>query len=307
LARRCHEKSASPLVALALARYRLGMAKHIGLLMGHDTALGDALMARLGREPGIVAEPVAIGGVSERPIGRWDVIVDRFSGSVPHYRHLLKSAALAGTAVINDPFWPDDRFLALSLAARLGIAVPRAVMLPQHSYGPDVRHDASLGNLEHPLRWQTIVDYVKLPATLRYVDGSLALGSSIHDMAGLWEAFNRSGQRVTMLQQHITNARQVTVICIDFEDVIGGEELTPPLLEQTRRLSRALGYQLNAMTWALADGAGWLVDPADPQPEVVPADGHFEQIVESLALTTMRTARSTNRTLEAYHERLFAL
>jgi hypothetical protein len=56
--------------------------------------------------------------------------------------------------VINDPFWwsADDKFFGYSLAARLGVAVPRTVLLPQKDYIPAIDKNRSLRNLEFPAR-----------------------------------------------------------------------------------------------------------------------------------------------------------
>ncbi len=80
---------------------------------------------------------VALPSASESP---YRVLVDRISQEVKHYRFYLKAAALAGTFVINDPFWwsADDKFFGYSLAARLGVAVPRTAMLPQKDYIPAI-------------------------------------------------------------------------------------------------------------------------------------------------------------------------
>ena len=53
---------------------------------------------------------------------RYRVIVDRISHDIPFYRAYLKNAALAGTTVINNPFWwsADDKFFNYALATRLG-------------------------------------------------------------------------------------------------------------------------------------------------------------------------------------------
>ena len=45
----------------------------------------------------------------------------------------LKHAVLEGTYVINNPFWwtADDKFFNYSVAAKLGVAMPKTVLLPQ--------------------------------------------------------------------------------------------------------------------------------------------------------------------------------
>ena len=274
------------------------MAKVIGLLHGHDTALTDALAARLSAEAALRVEPITIGAASEHLIVPWDVIVDRFSHRVPHYRCFLKAAALAGSTVINDPFQDDDRFFALSLARRLGAPAARAVLLPQHSYGPHVDHQRSLGNLEHPLRWRTLAHYVRLPALLRPIDAPLGEGTRIDDLDGLWRAFNTTRQRVTMLQQHVEAWTQVEVICVDFDYVlVRGAALPARCIDISRRVSRALQRPLNVLTWALDDqGQATLIDASDPFAAIEP----FADLVDVLSAAVVRAARSDSHTRDAY-------
>ena len=101
------------------------MAERIGILVGWEQSMPQAFIERCNKVPGIHAEIAKIGGTPERFESPYRVLVDRISQEVKHYRFYLKAAALAGTFVINDPFWwsADDKFFGYSLAARLGIAV----------------------------------------------------------------------------------------------------------------------------------------------------------------------------------------
>ncbi len=97
----------------------------------------------------------------------YDLVIDRISHEVPFYRATLKRMALEGTIIINNPFWwsADDKFFNYSLARKLGVAVPKTVLLPQKDYMTGIVSE-SLRNLEFPLDWQGIVDYVGFPAFL---------------------------------------------------------------------------------------------------------------------------------------------
>src|ERR1700727_212701 len=87
---------------------------------------------------GIRAEFVCVGGVHMAQPSGYAVIVDRISHDMPFYRAFLKNAVLTGTQVINNPFWwsADDKFFNYSLAAKLGVAVPRTVLLPHKDFPP---------------------------------------------------------------------------------------------------------------------------------------------------------------------------
>ena len=91
---------------------------------------------------------------------------------MPFYRAFLKNAALTGTQIINNPFWwsADDKFFNYALAHKLGVAVPKTVLLPHKKFPPQI-NERSLRNLQFPLDWDGIFDYVGFPAFLKPHDG----------------------------------------------------------------------------------------------------------------------------------------
>src|ERR1700693_4126442 len=134
------------------------MAK-VGLLCGREFSFPPAFLARvneLGKKDGVTAELCKLGGTRVGEPPAYKVIVDRLSHEVEYYRGYLKHAALQGTYVTNNPFWwtADDKFFNYSVAAKLGIAIPKTVLLPQKSYPSDVDINAeSLHNLTYPIDW----------------------------------------------------------------------------------------------------------------------------------------------------------
>src|SRR5207253_8816260 len=144
--------------------------KRVGILVGREKTFPDALIDS-SNERGkgeSVAEFIKLGGIRHGSAPQSDLVIDRISHEVPFYRATLKRMALDGTVIINNPFWwsADDKFFNYSLARKLGVAVPRTVLLPQKDYIPAIVSE-SLRNLEFPLDWQGIVDYVGLPAILK--------------------------------------------------------------------------------------------------------------------------------------------
>ena len=113
------------------------------------------------------------------------VIVDRISHEVEYYRAFLKHAVLEGTYVINNPFWwtADDKFFNYSVAKRIGVAVPKTVVLPQKSYPADIDLTAeSLQNLGYPIEWDALLDFVGRPAILKpYSGGGWKHVYKVHD------------------------------------------------------------------------------------------------------------------------------
>jgi glutathione synthase/RimK-type ligase-like ATP-grasp enzyme len=145
----------------------------IGLLCGREFSFPPAFIDRvnaLGRADGVSAELVTLGGTAMLEPSRYAVIVDRISHEVEYYRGFVKHAALQGTHVINNPFWwtADDKFFNYAVAAKLGIAIPRTVLLPQKGYPADVDLTSeSLRNLQYPIDWEALLDYVGRPAILQ--------------------------------------------------------------------------------------------------------------------------------------------
>src|SRR5205823_9456883 len=146
----------------------------IGIIFGMENTFPGAFVERVNSMnlPDVKAEFIQIGGVKMADPSPYAVIVDRISHDIPFYRAYLKNAVLGGTVVINNPFWwsADDKFFNYALAAKLGVAVPPTVLLP-HKQLPPGTTDRSMRNLEYPLDWQGIFDYVGFPAFLKPHDG----------------------------------------------------------------------------------------------------------------------------------------
>src|SRR5689334_25358615 len=149
----------------------MGASKVVGLLVGRENTFPlpfIEMVNQRGADAGVTAELAVLGGTLELEPPRHAVIVDRISHEIPYYRAHLKSAALLGTAIINDPFWweADEKFFECTLARKLGVAVPKTVVLPNKSYIPDI-NEGSLRNLQYPIDWEGIVAYTGLPAILK--------------------------------------------------------------------------------------------------------------------------------------------
>src|SRR5690349_116263 len=150
------------------------MTLKVGLIVGREWSFPPAFIEEVNRrDEGVVAEFVKLGGIHMEEPCPYAVIVDRISHEVPFYRTYLKQAALQGTHVVNNPFmWTaDDKFFEAALATRLGVASPKTVVLPNKEYVPGIVHNESLRNLEYPLDWQGIIDYIGLPCVLKDAHG----------------------------------------------------------------------------------------------------------------------------------------
>src|SRR3954470_11667328 len=178
--------------------------KKVGILVGREQTFPESMIKSINEKGGgeVTAEMVEFGGIRLDEPKRYDVIIDRISHEVPYYRATLKRFALEGTYIINNPFWwsADDKFFNFCLAAKLGVAIPKTVLLPQHSYIKDITSE-SLRNLEYPIDWQGVVAYVGFPAFLKPFDGrGWKNVSKIHNIEELFEEYNQTGPLCMTLQ-----------------------------------------------------------------------------------------------------------
>ncbi len=267
--------------------------KKVGILVGREQSFPAALIERINKrgQGAVQAELVTVGGVRLDWSKSYDLIVDRISHEVPFYRGFLKRAALEGTIVINNPFWwsADDKFFNYALAKKLGVAIPRTVLLPQKDYIKGVTGD-SLRNLEFPLDWQGIIDYVGLPAILKPFDGGGWKNvSRVNSLEELWRDYDQTGTLCMTLQEMIDFDHFVRCYCIGQEEVmimpydprkpyLSGEQyindpnyLTPELAARVtadvRTLCRALGYDINTVEFAIKDGVPYAIDFMNPAPD----------------------------------------
>ena len=292
--------------------------KKIGILFGQENTFPRAFVDRINSMdlPEIRAEFVEIGAVKEAVPSGYSVIVDRISHDVPFYRSYLKNAVLTGTDVINNPFWwsADDKFFNYALAAKLGVAVPRTVILP-HKEMPRDTNDVSFRNQQFPYDWEAVFDYVGFPAFLKPHDGGGWRDvSHVHDPGHFFHAYDRSGNQCMTLQAavnfreyfrcYVVGQREVRIMPYDpsrphHERYIRNPPTyDPALLERVKSdaltLCRALGYDLNTVEFAVEDGVPYAIDFMNPAPD---ADLHsvgeenFEWIVDAVARLAVERAQ----------------
>src|SRR5580765_1822877 len=119
--------------------------KKIGVLFGKERSFPEAFIQRINEKNihGISAEPVKISKAMQGEPCGYAVILDRISQDVPFYRTWLKNAAVTGTAVINNPFWwsADDKYFNNCLMTKVGVPVPKTVILPSRDLPDDTTNE----------------------------------------------------------------------------------------------------------------------------------------------------------------------
>ena len=267
--------------------------KRVGILVGREVTFPESIINSINEKSGgkVVAEMITIGGIRMDEPKKYDVIIDRISHEVPYYRATLKRFALEGTYIINNPFWwsADDKFFNFALAAKLGVAIPKTVLLPQHSYIKDITPE-SLRNLEFPIDWEGVIDYVGFPSFLKPFDGGGWKNvSKIHSIEELFTEYNQSGTLCMTLQEGIEYDHFVRCYCVGKEKVLimpydpskpylsgmqyvdVDDYLTPELHARVEKdvitICTALGYDLNTVEFAIKDGIPYAIDFMNPAPD----------------------------------------
>ncbi len=291
------------------------MTLKVGLLVGREWSFPPAFIEEVNRrDEGVVAEYVKLGGTRMDEPCPYAVIIDRISHEVPYYRSYLKNAVLQGATVVNNPFmWTaDDKFFEASLATRLGVASPKTVVLPNKEYVPGIVPTESLRNLIYPLDWQGIVDYVGLPCVLKDAHGGGWKEVYIcHSLEELIHNYDQSGLLTMIVQEFIEWEHYVRCLCIGQEEVlpikydprerkyhVEHEHLSPELgrriVEDSLKLVRALGYDMNSVEWAIRDGVPYAVDFMNPAPDMdiySLTPFYFEWAVKHMADMAIRLAK----------------
>ena len=192
--------------------------KKIGILYGKERSFPMAFIEAVNRKNvnGITAEPVRIDKVVQAEDTGYAVIVDRISQDVPFYRAYLKNAAISGAAVINNPFWwsADEKFFNNCLAEKIGVPVPKTVILPSRELPPDTS-DQSFTNLAFPLDWESIFHYVGFPAYMKpFAGGGWKNVYKLHNAEEFYQRHGETGQLVMMLQEEIVFTEYYRCYCI---------------------------------------------------------------------------------------------
>jgi hypothetical protein len=263
----------------------------IGLMVGREYSFPPAFIERvnqIGAPHGITADFVKLAGTKFDEKPPYAVIVDRISHEVEYYRGFLKYAVLNGTYVINNPFWwtADDKFFNYALMARLGVAIPRTVLLPQKAYPADVDIlPASLRNLEYPIDWDGLLDYVGRPAILKpFSGGGWKHVYKVHDRQELIDAYDGTAPYPMTLQQFVRFDQYVRCFTFGKTDITPvaydpvnrrylvehdylSAELGARVVKDAQAINQALGYEMNTIEFGVQDGVPYAIDFLNPAPD----------------------------------------
>ena len=282
----------------------------VGLLCGREYSFPPAFLARvneIGKREGVAAEFVKLGGTRMGEPAKYRVIVDRISHEVEYYRGYLKHAVLQGTYVINNPFWwtADDKFFNYSLASKLGVAIPKTILLPQKGYPTDVDiNSQSLHNLEYPIDWDALLDHVGRPAILKpFSGGGWKHVYKVGNREDLLAAYDQTSPYCMTLQEFIDFDRYVRCFTFGKMDIMPvhydpkerryivdhkylSAELGARIVKDAQTINQALGYEMNTIEFAVKGDVPYAIDFLNPAPDFERdriTEFYFEHVVEKMA------------------------
>jgi glutathione synthase/RimK-type ligase-like ATP-grasp enzyme len=292
--------------------------KKIGILFGMENTFPWAFIDKvnsLGIKD-IHAEAVSVDMVQQGEPTDYAVIIDRISQDVPFYRGYLKNAAISGTAVINNPFWwsADEKFFNNALAVKIGVPVPKTVLLPSFERPTDT-FDTSFRNLKYPISWHQIFQHIGFPAYMKpFSGGGWKSVYKIHSPEELFKAHSETGQLVMMLQEEIVFDAYFRCYCLGGKHVriMEYEPRNPHHLRYVHQqfnaekkllatiekyvldLNKALGYDFNTVEFAVRDGIPYAIDFCNPAPDAdVNSVGqeNFDWVVNTAAEMAIERAK----------------
>jgi hypothetical protein len=282
----------------------------IGLMCGREFSFPPAFIERvnqMGKTEGVTAEFVKLGGTRMGEPAEYRVIVDRISHEVDYYRGYLKHAVLQGTYVINNPFWwtADDKFFNYSVMSKLGVAIPKTILLPQKGYPADVDiNSESLRNLTYPMDWDGLLDYVGRPAILKpFSGGGWKHVYKVHNREELIAAYDGTSPYCMTLQQFINFDQYVRCFTFGKAEIIPvaydpkerkylviHDYLSPQLgdrvVHDARTINQALGYEMNTIEFAVENGVPYAIDFLNPAPDFERdriTEFYFNEVVAQMA------------------------
>lgn len=299
--------------------------KRIGILVGREWDWPEAFtMAINGRQTGIVAELVKLGGTFMDAHIAYDLIVDRMSHEIPYYRAFLQYAAVKGCYIINNPFtWSaDNRFFATVMAHRLGLRTPKTAVLPNKEIERDVVPE-SFRNLAYPMDWQGIIDYVGVPAIFKDVrSGGRRQVYRVHAVDELIQRFDESGTQTMVLQELIESDTHIHGFVIGQKDVLllqydhANDHYFPDILSSktarnqflttaSLQLTTAFGYDINMVEFVIKGDQPYVINSTNPAPVIDKSLMTIEQFEWLVKQTVELAIGRVQRPLPQFTQNIF--
>jgi hypothetical protein len=191
------------------------------------------------------------------------------------------------------------------LAAKLGLAVPKTVLLPQKGYPASVDITGeSLHNLEYPIDWEGLLDFVGRPAILKpFSGGGWKHVYKVHDKKELLEAFDKTSPYCMTLQEFIDFDKYVRCFTFGKMDIVPVHydpkerkylvehdylpaALGARVVKDAQIINQALGYEMNTIEFAVKGDVPYAIDFLNPAPDFERdriTDFYFDMVLEKMS------------------------
>ncbi|TWD81413.1 hypothetical protein FB561_2529 [Kribbella amoyensis] len=277
---------------------------------------------RLTIEPFDLTDPVRVG-----------LVIDRLAYWYYHPREWLKKAALMnGTYLLNSPFTFQsmEKHSAYCAMLRLGLKIPRTVLVPYKNPVDNVRWAYTAAKYNRPFDLDAIADDLGYPLYMKPFDGGGWRGvSRIRDRDELHRAYDESGEMLMHLQATIDYdvfARALSIgaetMVMDFRPdepmhnryAVSHDFLSPSAGHQAVAISRIVnaffGWEFNSCEMLVKGDSVHPIDYANACPDVAITSLHyyFPWAISALVKWSVFSLVTGRRTkVDLHTERYFAV
>ncbi|HWD79322.1 MAG TPA: hypothetical protein VG497_10570 [Kribbella sp.] len=242
---------------------------------------------RLTIEPFDLNDPVRVG-----------LVIDRLAYWYYHPREWLKKASLMnGTYLLNSPFTFQsmEKHSAYCAMLRLGLKIPRTVLVPYKNPVDNVRWAYTSAKYNQPFDLDAIADDLGYPLYMKPFDGGGWRGvSRIRDREDLHRAYDQSGEMLMHLQATVDYDKFARALSIGAETMVmdfrpdepmhnryavSHDFLSPSAGHQTVAISRIVnaffGWEFNSCEMLVAGDEVYPIDYANACPDVAVTSLHY--------------------------------
>jgi hypothetical protein len=315
----------------------------IGLLLGAEEDWPQAFEALLRRVGPITdtagttheyaSERLTIEPFDLNDPVRTDLVIDRLAYWYYHPREWLKKAALMnGTYLLNSPFTFQamEKHSAYCAMLRLGLKIPRTVLVPYKNPVDNVRWPYTSAKYNKPFDLDAIADDLGYPMYMKPFDGGGWRGvSRINNPDDLHKAYDESGEMLMHLQATVEYDKFARALSIGAETMVMDFRPDEPMHNryavsydflsssaghQTVAISRIVnaffGWEFNSCEMLVKGDSVHPIDYANACPDVAVTSLHyyFPWAISALVKWSAYSLATGRRTkVDLHTERYFAV
>lgn len=263
--------------------------KKIGILFGSEKSFPNDLISVINSmKKKVKACRISLDALKLNDKNIYTLIYDRISHKVPFYKNFLKQSYINGALVINNPFLTYDFscFIHNVISNKKGIRIPKSVLLPSKELPDNTAHD-SFPNLNYPLDWDAVFEYIGFPAYLKSNNNNVFVHSyKIYNPSEFFSAYNLTGKSCMNLVESIDfdayykcfviGGNKARIIAYDYSKPIHlrfdnsdkpmNGKIENEIINLSLSISEFLGFSMNALEFGVKNNDLYLTCHHDPAP-----------------------------------------